>query len=605
MSHLPSEPGHRVQKFEDEGSLPSATAARSDDATDAAGVDSPGPSAVRGSGQTGAGRRRLPRLPRQSWAERLNGHDAFRVPYRLLNRIERDRFAGTYREQLEAPGTFLARRGHRLWMMRVNPNVTSHSSAHHNLDIVLALCAGNGIRYFAMEEPSSQTPRIAVPAAEWGVFVNAARRAGASSPLYVSLEGLDRRGRVNKWSTPVADPAFGDELAGQSRLGFFEILTPHDESTSFYGRGQACVVEKWEADEADTWHSPTINERTRQLASAHRSPATVEYGRRQLSTFAPFKTPHLFDVRFEIDLVYLWVDGSDPLWVARKKKSLEESTGVIQPEAASSERFRDMGELRYSLRSVHEYVPWARKIYLVTDRQIPQWLNTDHPQLQIVDHRQLFGDEGLLPTFNSHAIGARLHHIPGLSSHYLYMNDDVIFGRPVSPGLFFHGNGTSKFFLSKATLPYSAPGESSPHEQARRKVVQLLEQDFGVTATQTFFHTPIPQRRAIMDRLEAQYPQIFHANWSSQFRSAEDYEVNSWLHNYYGYLQGMAMPASIRYDYFDLSDPSIVSRMERLLRIRDKDSFCVNDSAEALQDNQEFVTEWLDRYLPRPSPYEK
>ena len=49
-------------------------------------------------------------------------------------------------------------------------------------------------------------------------------------------------------------------------------------------------------------------------------------------------------------------------------------------------RFEDNEELRYSLRSVETHAPWVRHIYLVTNGQIPSWLNLDNPRLTIVTH---------------------------------------------------------------------------------------------------------------------------------------------------------------------------------------------------------------------------
>ncbi|MFD0331960.1 hypothetical protein ACFQZC_36840 [Streptacidiphilus monticola] len=89
--------------------------------------------------------------------------------------------------------------------------------------------------------------------------------------------------------------------------------------------------------------------------------------------------------------------------------------------------------MRYSLRSIHQYAPWVRRIHLVTAGQRPVWLNTDHPDIRVVDHREIFSDPDALPTFNSHAIESQLHHIDGLAEHFLYLNDDVLFGRLVSP----------------------------------------------------------------------------------------------------------------------------------------------------------------------------
>ncbi len=40
----------------------------------------------------------------------------------------------------------------------------------------------------------------------------------------------------------------------------------------------------------------------------------------------------------------------------------------------SENRFRDSNELRFSLRSLERFAPWVRRVYLVTDNQIPKWL---------------------------------------------------------------------------------------------------------------------------------------------------------------------------------------------------------------------------------------
>ena len=74
------------------------------------------------------------------------------------------------------------------------------------------------------------------------------------------------------------------------------------------------------------------------------------------------------------------------------------------------------------------------------------------PDVTVVSHREVFGDTGLLPTFNSQAIESRLHRIPGLAEHFLYFNDDMFMGRAVAPDLFFSPGGLSKFFPSSALV---------------------------------------------------------------------------------------------------------------------------------------------------------
>ena len=84
-----------------------------------------------------------------------------------------------------------------------------------------------------------------------------------------------------------------------------------------------------------------------------------------------------------IDLVYLWVDGSDPIWLAKKEQYLHQ-TDQQEHQLAIPERWQDNHELRFSLRSVEQFAPWIHHIFLVTDGQSPSWLKPNHPKLTLV-----------------------------------------------------------------------------------------------------------------------------------------------------------------------------------------------------------------------------
>lgn len=43
-------------------------------------------------------------------------------------------------------------------------------------------------------------------------------------------------------------------------------------------------------------------------------------------------------------------------------------------------------ELKYSLRSLQKHAPWVRRVFVVTNGQIPSWLNLDNPRITIVTH---------------------------------------------------------------------------------------------------------------------------------------------------------------------------------------------------------------------------
>ncbi|MCE5206289.1 MAG: Stealth CR1 domain-containing protein [Porphyromonadaceae bacterium] len=139
--------------------------------------------------------------------------------------------------------------------------------------------------------------------------------------------------------------------------------------------------------------------------------------------------------QFDIDLVYLWVDGNDAEWIADKKQFLGENAN-LNTEATSVARNADNNELIYSLRSAEKFAPWIRKIFIVTDGQKPKWLNLQNNKIHIVDIRELIPARAL-PCYNSVIIEHFLYRIPGLSEHFLYANDDMFFNKEVSPDFFF------------------------------------------------------------------------------------------------------------------------------------------------------------------------
>lgn len=147
-----------------------------------------------------------------------------------------------------------------------------------------------------------------------------------------------------------------------------------------------------------------------------------------------------------IDLIYLWVNGSEPQFIAKKNETLHslEATGESKQynkyaweQATSDGRFRDFGELQYSLRSVDMYAPWARRIFLVTDNQVPSFIDpAESLRIRMVSHDDLFNymnitDKPKHPLYSSTAIQSMVHSIPALSSPFMMVDDDMMFGRRV------------------------------------------------------------------------------------------------------------------------------------------------------------------------------
>lgn len=60
-------------------------------------------------------------------------------------------------------------------------------------------------------------------------------------------------------------------------------------------------------------------------------------------------------------------------------------------------------------RSLEKYAPWINHVYIVTNGQIPYWLNLDYEKVTVVTHEEIFRDVNNLPTFSSPAIEYNLH----------------------------------------------------------------------------------------------------------------------------------------------------------------------------------------------------
>lgn len=324
---------------------------------------------------------------------------------------------------------------------------------------------------------------------------------------------------------------------------------------------------------------------------------------------AALDRPGVFSVDTPIDAVYTWVDGTDPDWLRAKAEARARlGDAPVSAYAANPSRFASRDELRYSLRSLDMYADWIRHVFLVTADQVPPWLRLDHPRLSVVSHRELFGSRGRLPTFNSHAIESQLHHIEGLAENFLYLNDDMFFGRPVSPGNFVLANGTPKFFLSGVKIPLGPPGPADlPVTHAAKNNRDLLRQRFDRLATNKLKHIPYSLRRSVLFDLEREFAEPVARTAKAQFRSPSDVSTAASLAHYYGFLTGRAVPGALDFLYVDIARAESFDRLEALLRTRRYDVFCLNDHDSAGSDPQrqaELLKRFLTRYFPLPSQFE-
>jgi hypothetical protein len=319
--------------------------------------------------------------------------------------------------------------------------------------------------------------------------------------------------------------------------------------------------------------------------------------------FEPLAT----DVDFEIDMVFSWVDGSSDEFVRERARRMQ--SYVVGEGDDSEARYRQIDELKYALRSVHLFAPWVRRIFIATDSPAPAWL-ARHPKVTLVRSEEMFADPSVLPTHNSHAVESQLHRIPGLAEHFLYSNDDMFFGRPVRPSLFFSPGGITKFVeaTTRIGLGETHPGRSG-FENAARVNRALLRERFGKVTTRHLEHCAAPLRKSVMAELEAEFPEEFRRTAASRFRSATDISVTNSLYHYYALITGRAVvQTDARVKYVETTLRRALPAMKRLLKRRDQDMFCLNDGSFpeiSVEERTRAVREFLEHYFPIPAPWER
>lgn len=489
--------------------------------------------------------------------------------------------------------------------------------ADANADMVLGVLDEIGIPYTEVRNTNLVRRTIAVSTKHREQLLDAFRTLLGSSAVYISAlleyQPKDRQdaaalpsGRLGRERRPISAPNGVIASAAVVRIWKFYL----DPVSSFVlSQAYGCEVEFWNHSDRDDsrWIAPRANVAGEVFSSADVSLIP----RKRHIVDAPssvFDLRMIDDVNFPIDVVYTWVDSSDTAW----RRKLEAYSGNAVPEdfheeASGDQRFRSRHELKYSLRSLSMYAPWVRHVYIVTDEQVPEFIDFDHEAITLVDHREIATIPEALPVFNSSAIISWLHRIPGLNEHFIYMNDDVFMGRDVSPAHFYTASGLAKVFPSTNRRPFGKPDpRDEPHINITRNIRALLEKEFGRSISRSVKHTPHAQLVSVQQEMEKRFAEAYDRTSRSRFRHHNDIAADQLFH-YYAQITGRAIVGNIRYAYINIGDRRKEKELERLLESRGRDVFCLNDApqhnARAMTDST--VRGFLDAYFPVPSAWER
>ena len=329
---------------------------------------------------------------------------------------------------------------------------------------------------------------------------------------------------------------------------------------------------------------------------------------------------------YPIDIVVPWVDGDDPAWRAERAKFRPDS-GSDNSEA----RYREWGLFQYWFRSIELYAPWVRKVHLVTWGHLPEWLNTEHPKLNIVNHKDYIPEE-YLPTFNAIPIENNVHRIPDLAEHFILFNDDVYLSRPTVPEDFFvNGLPTDTAILNNVTIsdtfsfmPYLALNclgmvneNFDKHTVLKQNWKKWFSPKYGKMALHNLyywpgknfagfrsFHTCVPYQKKTFEEVWDKYPEMLDKSCRSRFRSRED--VNHYIFRYWHLVKGLFTPAKPNCAYLTIGEDDAQAVQAALISPKYK-VVCVNDDPSGLNfaEEQKRFKEIFEKRFPTPSAYEK
>ena len=308
-----------------------------------------------------------------------------------------------------------------------------------------------------------------------------------------------------------------------------------------------------------------------------------------------------------IDLVYLWVDGNNPEWLAKRSAFLD---GKTDNSLTNSRSYLNNDELKYSLRSVERYAPWIRNIFILSDNQKPKWLDISNPKIKIIDQNDILPNKSL-PCFNSNVLEHFLYKIPNLSEHFLLSNDDMFLNRTVLPNTFFAADGFPiirlnhkpfrrfRWFLREQIL-------KKPHKlysKALFNAAELVKNKFGVFYNGLPHHNIDSYLKSDCLRVSEQiFKDEIDIMKMNHVRSSND--IQRVIYSYValaekrGHLQHVSSKDSL---HVHIQKERHYERLEKI----NPTFFCMNDTEYADDNDRMKLKEWLNNRFPKKSQFEK
>ena len=303
-----------------------------------------------------------------------------------------------------------------------------------------------------------------------------------------------------------------------------------------------------------------------------------------------FPTKSHFEKYPEIDVLFPFVDPTDPVW----QEGFKHYNDVKNPENHC--RYRTFDNVQYVFRGIEQFMPWVRRVHFVVEQssQIPPWLNCNNPKLRVVFHDEFIPKE-LLPTYNACLIELFYHRIKGLSEYFIVLNDDVFPLMEMSPECFFDEVGRPRISQKPRTRK-----STNLFQKLLNNNETFLKERYGMKFGYQYEHLGYALLKSSMeDVIEGNIEQIINAMKNSPMRTESNYTLHL-VDNYIIHTQRAAYPV-IRGKRVELKDGDKVKAypLEQIV--------CYNDNKGLNNDFDRVKKELLDvlnGILPYRSSFE-
>lgn len=311
-----------------------------------------------------------------------------------------------------------------------------------------------------------------------------------------------------------------------------------------------------------------------------------------------WKAPAKSRITTPVDIVYMWVDGNDPAWQAKRDRYLGSAT---KNQGTIEARWIENDELKYSLRSIEKFAPWINRIFIVTDGQCPEWLDTTHPKVVLVNHNQIL-PANALPTFNSTAIENSICNIDELSEYFFLGNDDMFFTGNIGAEDLFSEDGRPVVRLNSHRFNKRKAKRKGNYAIKIDRMQNLIAEEYGKKIQYAPHHCfDLYSKSIIRECIASCHTQEWSKTSYSRFRNDSDMH-RSYI-GYYMIATGRAiMKKASSYSRcipVNTKDYNYVLKKYKPLMV------CMNDGEGTTNSDRRRMVEFMKSLFPQKSSFEK